>query len=178
METITLAGGCFWCIEAYCAQLKGVEEAVSGYCGGHVPDPSYEQVCSGTTGHAEAVEVLFDPAVLSLHDLLTVFFTLHDPTTLDRQGADVGTQYRSAIFYRTPEQRETALQVMQEIANSEIWDGPIVTSLEPLVKFYPAEEYHQQYFERHPEQGYCRAVIAPKVVKLRQKFADHLRSEA
>lgn len=175
METITLAGGCFWCIEAYFNQLLGVEEAVSGYCGGTVNNPTYEQVCSGQTGHAEAVEVSFDPAVISLHDLLTIFFTLHDPTTLDRQGADVGTQYRSAIFYRTPEQRETALIVMQQIADSEVWQDPILTSLEPAVKFYPAEEYHQRFFERHPEQGYCRAIIAPKVAKLRKQFADKLR---
>ena len=175
METITLAGGCFWCIEAYFNQLLGVEEAISGYTGGTISNPSYEQVCSGQTGHAEAVEVTFDSTVISLEDILTIFFTLHDPTTTDRQGGDVGTQYRSAIFYRTPEQRETAMQVMQQIADSEIWEDPIVTSLEPAVSFYPAEDYHQHYFERQPEQGYCRAIIAPKVAKLRQKFADKLR---
>ena len=176
MESITLAGGCFWCLDAYFSQLEGVEEVVSGYSGGTYQNPSYEQVCSGQSGHAEAVEILFDPTIISLDDILSIFFTLHDPTTIDRQGADVGSQYRSVIFYRSPDQREAALQAMQRIADSEIWEDPIVTSLEPLVTFYPAEASHQHYFEKQPEQGYCRAIIAPKVAKLRNQFASKLRS--
>lgn len=177
VETITVAGGCFWCVEAFVSGLKGVEDAVSGYAGGTVQNPTYEQVCSGRTGHAEAVQITFDPSVIKLDQLLTVFFTLHDPTTLDRQGADVGTQYRSAIFYNNANQREVALRVMQEIADSGVWEDPLVTTLEPLEAFYPAEEYHQHYFEQHPEQGYCQLVIAPKVTKLRKQFTSLLRSD-
>jgi peptide-methionine (S)-S-oxide reductase len=175
-ETITLGGGCFWCVDAVLADLKGVSQVLSGYAGGTVENPTYEQVCSGQTGHAEVVEVEFDPEVISLHDLLTIFFTLHDPSTLNRQGNDTGTQYRSVIFYRTEEQKEMAQQVMQEIADAGVWEDPIVTSLEPAGEFYEAEAYHQGYYARQPEQGYCRVIIAPKVAKLRQQFKDKLKA--
>ena len=173
-ETATLAGGCFWCLEAAFQQLKGVEQVQSGYAGGHVPNPSYEQVCTGTTGHAEVVQISFDPAVVSFDELLHVFFTIHDPTTLNRQGGDVGTQYRSAIFFHSPEQQATAERVMAELAAEKVWDDPIVTELKPLQAFYPAEEYHRDYFRRNPNQGYCRAVIAPKVAKFRSKYLERL----
>jgi peptide-methionine (S)-S-oxide reductase len=174
-EVATLAGGCFWCLEAAFAELKGVERVQSGYAGGRTANPSYEQVCSGTTGHAEVVQLTFDPAVVAFRDLLHVFFTIHDPTTLNRQGADVGTQYRSAIFYHTPEQRAEAEQVMAELATDEVWDAPLVTELTPLERFYPAEEYHRDYYRRNPNQGYCRAVIAPKVAKIRKLYLDKLK---
>ncbi len=177
MQTITLGGGCFWCIEAIFVRLKGVNEVVSGYAGGDIPNPTYEQVCSGESGYAEVAQVTFDPAVISLHDLLTIFFTLHDPTTLNRQGNDMGTQYRSAIFYNSPEQKETAQQVMEEIAEKGIWDDPLVTTLEPLDHFYPAEDYHQHYYERNENQAYCQFIIAPKVAKLRKEFQDRLKAE-
>ena len=175
-EVATLAGGCFWCLEAVYADLQGVEQVTSGYSGGSVPHPSYEQVCSGRTGHAEVVQVRFDPSRISFREILEVFFTIHDPTTLNRQGADVGTQYRSAIFYHTPEQKQTAEQVIKELNGAQIWDAPIVTEVAPFRAFYPAEEYHQGYFRRNPGQGYCRAVVAPKVAKFRKQFADRLRS--
>lgn len=171
----TLAGGCFWCLEAVYDQLRGVEDVVSGYTGGRRPNPTYEQVCSGATGHAEAVQITFDPQIVSFRELLEVFFTIHDPTTLNRQGADVGTQYRSAIFVHTPEQREAAEQVIRELDAAGLWPRKIVTEVAPLVAFYPAEEYHQEYFARHPEQGYCRVVIAPKVAKFRQKHLSRLK---
>jgi len=175
-QLATLAGGCFWCLEAVFEQLRGVTKVVSGYSGGHVPKPSYEAVCTGTTGHAEVVQVAFDPDVLSYRDLLGVFFTLHDPTTLDRQGGDVGTQYRSAIFYHDDEQRRTAEDVVRELEAEHVFDEPIVTKIEPLQTFYPAEEYHREYYRRNPNQPYCRAVIAPKVAKLRSKYLEQLKA--
>ena len=174
-EVATLAGGCFWCVEAVLERLQGVERVVSGYTGGTVPEPSYELVCTGTTGHAEAVQVTFDPAVLSYRELLEVFFAFHDPTTLNRQGPDVGTQYRSAIFYHTPEQERVAREVIADLERQGVYPDPIVTEVVPLRAFYPAEAYHQQYFRRHPGQMYCQAVIAPKVAKLRQHYAGRLK---
>jgi peptide-methionine (S)-S-oxide reductase len=174
-EVATLAGGCFWCLEAAFGQLKGVERVQSGYSGGHVPSPSYEDVCTGTTGHAEVVQITFDPQVVPFRDLLHVFFTIHDPTTPDRQGGDVGTQYRSAIFYHTPEQRAEAERVIAELEAEKVWDDPIVTQVTPFEKFYPAEEYHRDYYRRNPDQGYCRAVIAPKVAKVRKLYLDKLK---
>jgi peptide-methionine (S)-S-oxide reductase len=172
-ETATLAGGCFWCLEAVFQDLRGVEQVRPGYAGGHLPDPSYEEVCTGTTGHAEVVQIVFDPGVVSYRDLLRVFFTIHDPTTRDRQGADVGPQYRSAIFYHSAEQRAVAEAVIAEVA--KVWDDPIVTELAPFERFYPAEEYHRDYYRRNPDQGYCRLVIAPKVAKVRQEYLDKLK---
>jgi len=174
-EVATLAGGCFWCLEAAFQELRGVERVQSGYAGGKVPQPSYEQVCTGTTGHAEVVQVTFDPDVITYADLLHVFFTVHDPTTLNRQGADVGTQYRSAISYHTPEQKAVAEQVIAELRREQIWDDPIVTEIKPLDTFYPAEEYHRDYFRRNPSQAYCRAVVAPKVAKVRKLYFDRLK---
>jgi len=175
MERTTLAGGCFWCLEAVFLELKGVERVESGYAGGHLPNPTYEQVCTGATGHAEVVQVTFDPAVITFRDLLRVFFTLHDPTTLNRQGADVGTQYRSAIFYHSLEQQGQAVEAIAEIAAAGVWPGRIETDVAPLDVFYPAEEYHHDYYRRNPRQGYCQIVIAPKVAKLRQEFFEKLR---
>lgn len=174
-EVATLAGGCFWCLEAVYVLLKGVRSVVSGYSGGHAPNPTYEQVCSGSTGHAEVVQITFDPQVITFRDLLDVFFTIHDPTTLNRQGADVGTQYRSAIFYHTPEQQATAKAVISELEAARLWPDPIVTEVKPFERFYPAEAYHQDYFARNPYQPYCRAVVAPKVAKARQRFLDKLK---
>ena len=174
-QLATLAGGCFWCLEAVFEQLKGVKKVESGYSGGHVPNPSYEAVCTGTTGHAEVTQVTFDPEVISLHDLLGVFFAIHDPTTRDRQGGDVGTQYRSAIFYHDAEQRRVAEDVVRELEAEHVFDDPIVTKIEPLETFYPAEEYHREYYSRNPNQPYCRAVIAPKVAKLRSKYLEKLK---
>ena len=174
-EVATLAGGCFWCLEAAFQELRGVEQVVSGYTGGPVPNPSYEQVCTGATGHAEVVQITFDPAVVSYDDLLHVFFTIHDPTTLNRQGGDVGTQYRSAIFYHSAAQKAAAERVMAELAAEKVWDDPLVTELVPLERFYPAEEYHRDYFRRNPTQGYCQAVIAPKVAKVRKRYLDKLK---
>ena len=174
-EVATLAGGCFWCLEAVFLELKGVEKVESGYSGGRVPNPSYELVCTGTTGHAEVVQITFDPAVISFRDLLEIFFVLHDPTTLNRQGPDAGTQYRSAIFYHTPEQKGAAEQVIAELAAGDLWDAPIVTEVVPLEQFYPAEEYHRDYYRRNPNQSYCRAVIAPKVAKVRKQYFEKLR---
>jgi peptide-methionine (S)-S-oxide reductase len=173
-DRVVLAGGCFWCTEAVFSELRGVRSAVPGYAGGTVPNPSYEQVCTGRTGHAEAVEVTFEPGAVSLHDLLVVFFTTHDPTTRDRQGPDVGTQYRSAVFYRTAEQKAVAESVVREITEEKVYSRPVVTELAPLTVFYPAEEYHRNYFRRHPEQAYCAAVIAPKLAKFRAKHAERL----
>ena len=174
-EVATLAGGCFWCLEAVYDQLRGVTDVVSGYAGGRVRNPSYQDVCAGTTGHAEVVQVTFDPAVVSFREILEVFFTVHDPTTLNRQGADVGTQYRSAIFYRSPEQKVTAEQVIGEINAAKIWPTSIVTEVTPFTDFYAAEEYHQEYFARNPNQGYCSFVIAPKVAKFRKQFLRRLK---
>ena len=176
LEQATLGGGCFWCLEAVFDELSGVESVESGYAGGHVPDPSYEAVCAGTTGHAEVVQVAFDPARLSYEDLLRVFFSIHDPTTLNRQGGDVGTQYRSAVFYHTPEQRATAEAVIAEMTAAGVWDATIVTEVAPLPEFYPAESYHQNYFENNPAQPYCRAVVAPKVSKFRKLFLEKLKA--
>ena len=176
-EVATLAGGCFWCLEAIYDDLKGVEDVVSGYAGGGVANPSYQAVCTGATGHAEVVQVTFDPQVVSFKELLEVFFTIHDPTTLNRQGADVGTQYRSAIFYHSPEQKAAAGQVITEIGAAGIWPDPVVTEIAPLETFYPAEDYHQEYFRKNPYQGYCRAVVAPKVAKFRAKFIERLKKE-
>ena len=173
-EVATLAGGCFWCLEAVYDELKGVEDVVSGYTGGHVPNPTYRAVCTGDTGHAEAVQITFDPSVISYGDLLDVFFTIHDPTTLNRQGNDIGTQYRSAIFYHSPEQKAIAEQKIAEAANS--WEKPIVTELKPIDTFYPAEDYHQEYFANNPYQPYCLAVVAPKVAKARKTFYQKLKA--
>ena len=175
-ETITLGGGCFWCLEAAYDQLEGVLDVVSGYAGGHKPNPDYKSVCSGKTGHAEVVQVTFDPQVISFKEILEIFFTIHDPTTLNRQGADVGTQYRSGIFYHTEEQKAIAEQVIAEFEAEKIWPNPIVTEVTALDEFYPAEEYHQEYFQRNPYQGYCQVVIAPKVGKFRKKFAHRLKA--
>ena len=173
-EVATLGGGCFWCLDAAFRQLRGVERVESGYAGGHVPDPTYRQVCGGDTGHAEVVRVRFDPRVISYRDLLTVFFTIHDPTTLNRQGADVGTQYRSVIFYHTPEQRAEAESLIAELEAQGLWRDPVVTELRPAATFYPAEAYHQDYFARNAWQPYCQAVVAPKVAKVRREFFEKL----
>jgi peptide-methionine (S)-S-oxide reductase len=172
-EIATLGGGCFWCLEAVYQELKGVQHVESGYAGGQVANPSYEQVCSGTTGHAEVVQITFDPAVVSYRDILEIFFTIHDPTTLNRQGNDTGTQYRSVIFYHSPEQQETARQVIAAMAN--VWDAPIVTELSPIPTYYKAEDYHQNYFRQNPLQGYCAFVVAPKVAKFRKVFAEKMK---
>ena len=174
-EVATLAGGCFWCLEAVYDELKGVTDVVSGYTGGQVKDPSYEAVCTGETGHAETVQVTFDPSVISYRELLEVFFTIHDPTSLNRQGADVGTQYRSAIYYHSLEQKTIAEQVIRELESEQIWAKPVVTEVTPFQVFYPAEAYHQEYFKRNPYQGYCMAVIAPKVSKFRHKYLEKLK---
>jgi peptide-methionine (S)-S-oxide reductase len=170
-ETATLAGGCFWCLEAAFERLQGVERVIPGYTGGQVTNPSYRDVCSGTTGHAEAVQITFDPGIVSFRDLLEVFFSIHDPTTLNCQGNDVGTQYRSVIFYDSPEQKQEAERMIGELTASGVWPRPIVTEVKPLTEFYSAEEYHHQYYRRNPEQGYCQVVIAPKLDKFRQKYA-------
>ena len=173
METAILGGGCFWCTEAVFLDVKGVEKVVSGYAGGTVPDPTYEQVCAGATGHAEVVKIDFDPAVIDYHDLLEIFFTIHDPTTLNRQGNDVGTQYRSVVYYLTPQQEAVARKVVAEMA--VVWDAAIVTELAPAPVFYPAEAYHQEYFSHHPLQSYCAFVVAPKVAKLRAIHANRVK---
>jgi peptide-methionine (S)-S-oxide reductase len=174
-EVASLAGGCFWCLEAVFDELKGVESVESGYSGGTVANPTYAQVCDGDTGHAEVTQVTFDPAVLSFADLLRVFFAIHDPTTLNRQGNDVGTQYRSAIFYHNEEQKKVAGQVIQEITAADIWTNSIVTEVIPFDKFYPAEDYHQEYFVHNRIQPYCQFVIAPKVAKFRKQFVEQLK---
>jgi peptide-methionine (S)-S-oxide reductase len=174
-EIATLAGGCFWCLEAVYDELRGVKHVESGYAGGHVENPTYKAVCTGATGHAEVVQVAFDPDVVSFKELLEVFFTIHDPTTLNRQGADVGTQYRSAIFYHSPRQKEVAEEVIAEVTEAGLWDNPIVTEVTELDTFYPAEDYHQEYFANNPDQGYCRVVIAPKVAKFRKRYFDRLK---
>jgi peptide-methionine (S)-S-oxide reductase len=177
LETIVLGGGCFWCLEAVYLRVDGVVSVESGYAGGHVANPTYEQVCDGETGHAEVVNVTFDPAKISYREILDIFFAIHDPTQLNRQGNDIGTQYRSAIFTQTEAQRETALQAIRELAAEGVYDGQIVTQVVPLDgNYFPAEAYHQNYFAQHPDQGYCAFVVAPKVAKFRQKFAHRLKA--
>lgn len=178
LAVATLGGGCFWCLEAVYQELDGVKQVVSGYAGGHVPNPDYKSVCTGRTGHAEVVQVTFDPAVVSYDDILRVFFTVHDPTTLNRQGNDVGTQYRSAIFYADAGQEQVARAVMQEITGLGIWSNPIVTEIAPLDTFYAAEDYHQNYYRSNPYQPYCQFVVAPKVAKFRKAFRDRLKATA
>jgi peptide-methionine (S)-S-oxide reductase len=174
-ELATLGGGCFWCLEPIFKDLKGVESVVSGYAGGDVPNPSYEQVCGGRTGHAEVVQIAYDPNEISFRDLLDVFFTIHDPTTPDRQGADVGPQYRSIILYHGPEQKAEAERAIADLGETGIWRDRIVTAVVPLEKFYPAEAYHQDYFEQNPRQRYCQIVIAPKVAKFRKEHLERLK---
>jgi len=175
-ELATVAGGCFWCLEAVFERLEGVSRVVSGYTGGAVGNPSYYDVCAGTTGHAEAIQITFDPAVLSYQDLLEIFFAFHDPTTLNRQGPDQGTQYRSAIFYHNPAQKAAALRVKARMTSAGVFERPIVTELAPLLHFYPAEPYHQEYYRRNPAQAYCQAWIAPKIAKLRAKYSKRLKA--
>ena len=174
-ETATLGGGCFWCLEAVYLELKGVERVVSGYAGGPTRNPTYELVCSGTSGHAEVVQITYDPAVISYRELLDVFFTIHDPTTLNGQGPDHGSQYRSVVFYHSPEQKREAEGKVAELTAQRVWDDPVVTQVAPLEAFYPAEDYHQDYFRRNPGQGYCRVIVAPKVAKARKLFLEQLR---
>jgi peptide-methionine (S)-S-oxide reductase len=174
-EVATLAAGCFWCVDTLFRELRGVKSVVSGYAGGTRANPTYEQVCTGATGHAEVIQITFDPSVISYRDLLDVFFTVHDPTTLNRQGGDVGTQYRSAIFAHSPEQRRIAEQTIAEITAQKLWDDPIVTQVVDATEFYPAEGYHQDYYTNNPNQGYCRMVIAPKVAKFRSKHLARLQ---
>lgn len=178
MEIATLGGGCFWCLEAVFEQLEGVTRVASGYAGGTVANPSYELVCSGMTGHAEVVQVHFDPTVTPYREVLEVFFAIHDPTTLNRQGADVGSQYRSAIFYHTPEQKAVATRLIDELNAADIWRDRIVTEVVPLESFFPAEQYHQEYYRRNASQPYCHVVIEPKVAKFREKFRHKLKARA
>jgi peptide-methionine (S)-S-oxide reductase len=176
-ERATLGGGCFWCLEAVFERVEGVLGVRSGYSGGAAPHPTYQEVCSGRSGHAEVVEVLFDPSVIAYREILEIFFAMHDPTTLNRQGADVGTQYRSVIFHHSDEQRAAAEEVMRELQSQGLWDDPVVTELTPLDSFYAAEDHHQEYFRNNPQQPYCQIVVAPKVSKLRQRFAHRLRED-
>jgi peptide-methionine (S)-S-oxide reductase len=175
-EQATLGGGCFWCLEAVFVELEGVEQVISGYAGGTVPNPTYRAVCTGTTGHAEVAQVTYDPAVISYQEILQVFFATHDPTTLNRQGADVGTQYRSAIYYHNVQQKETAESVIAELNEAGIWPDPIVTEVAPLETFYPAEDYHQDYYKYNSQQPYCQVVITPKLAKFRKAFAKKLKA--
>ena len=175
-EVATLGGGCFWCTEAVFQDLRGVEKVQSGYSGGHVPNPTYEEVCGKGTGHAEVVQVTFDPSVVSFRELLEVFFTVHDPTTPNRQGADVGPQYRSAVFYHSPEQKAVAEEVIRDVNERQLWGAPIVTEVTEFTEFYPAESYHDDYFRRNPYQGYCQVVIAPKVSKFRKQYLEKLKA--
>ncbi len=177
LQTATLAGGCFWCLEAVYDEIKGVHSVESGYAGGHVAHPSYRDVCTGNTGHAEAVQIQFDSNVVSYRDLLNVFFSIHDPTTLNRQGADIGPQYRSAIFYHDEEQKQTAEEAIRDLNAQKIWDKPIVTEVTKLDQFYKAEDYHQEYFARNPYQPYCQVVVAPKVSKFRKHFLEMLKKQ-
>jgi peptide-methionine (S)-S-oxide reductase len=184
-ETITLAGGCFWCVEAVFVELKGVSKSVSGYCGGQVPNPTYEQICTGRTGHAEAIQITYDPKIISLRDIFRIFLTTHDPTTLNRQGPDSGTQYRSAIFVKSADEKRVAQEIIKEVSDERVWPGRIVTTIEPLTQFYIAEEYHQNYYQRFNDPNnpyrnqmngsYCSYIIAPKVVKFRKQYADKLK---
>ena len=175
-ETIVLGGGCFWCTEAVYVKVKGVTDVESGYSNGHVERPSYEQVCTGDTGHNEVVKLTYDPAQISLRQILEIFFVIHDPTTLNRQGADSGTQYRSGIYYTTPEQKQVAEDMLRQIAQEKLFGKPIVTEVKPLANYWPAEEYHQDFFEKNPYQGYCMAVAAPKVAKFRKTFAELVKA--
>ncbi|HEY5649198.1 MAG TPA: peptide-methionine (S)-S-oxide reductase MsrA [Nitrospiria bacterium] len=175
-ETATLGGGCFWCLEAVYLAVQGVEKVVSGYTGGTVPDPNYRMICTGTTGHAEVVQLTFDPEMISFKEILEIFFVIHDPTTLNRQGADAGTQYRSVVFFHDGEQKAAAERMIKDLEAKGVWPDPIVTEVAPLDVFYAAEDYHQNYFERNPEQGYCQAVISPKLAKFRKHFASRLKS--
>ncbi len=177
MEVATLAGGCFWCLEAIFDELEGVEKVVSGYSGGKTANPSYKEVCGGRTGHAEAVQVVFDPSVISYREILAVFFSMHDPTTLNRQGADVGTQYRSVIFYHDDKQKALAEQLIKELNAAKIWSRPIVTEVAPFGSFYPAEGYHQRYFKQNATQSYCQVVIAPKLAEFREHYSDKLKKQ-
>jgi peptide-methionine (S)-S-oxide reductase len=174
-ELATLGGGCFWCLEAVYKDLKGVESVVSGYAGGAAENPTYQEVCGGRTGHAEVVQIAYDPNVVSFRDLLDVFFTIHDPTTKDRQGADVGPQYRSIILYHSPDQKAEAERTIADLEEKKVWSAPIVTEILPLERFYPGEDYHQDYYARNPRQGYCQIVIAPKVAKFRKQYMDRLK---
>ena len=174
-EVATLGGGCFWCLEAVYDDLRGVEDVVSGYSGGRVANPSYQTVCTGTTGHAEVVQLAFDPQAIGFREILEVFFTIHDPTTLNRQGTDTGPQYRSTVFYHSPEQKATAEQVIEELNAAKLWPAPIMTQVVPFVEFWPAEDYHQEYFARNPDQGYCQIVIAPKAAKFRKQWLARLK---
>ena len=175
-DTIVLGAGCFWCVEAVFAELNGVKSVLPGYTGGAMKNPDYKSVCTGETGHAEVAEIIFDPSVVTLPEILEVFWQTHDPTTLNRQGADVGTQYRSAIFYHTAEQRQVAASLIAELDSDRLWAGPIVTELLPRPTFFAAEPYHQQYFRRNPDQGYCQVVVSPKLAKFRRKFANRLKA--
>jgi peptide-methionine (S)-S-oxide reductase len=177
-ETATLAAGCFWCVEAVFDDLKGVEDVMSGYSNGQTLNPTYQQVCGGDTGHAEVIQLKFDPEIISYRDILKVFFAVHDPTTMNRQGGDIGTQYRSAIFFHSPEQEKTAHEVIDELNAEQIWDTPIITEVAPISNYFPAENYHQEYFANNPNQPYCMAVVAPKVAKFRQKFLNKLKKSA
>ncbi len=177
LQIATLAGGCFWCLEAVYDELKGVHSVESGYAGGHVPGPSYREVCTGNTGHAEVVQIQFDPNIVSYRDLLNVFFTIHDPTTLNRQGNDIGTQYRSAIFYHDEEQKKIAEEAIRDLNAKKIWDKPIVTEVTKFDQFYKAEDYHQEYFANNPYQPYCQVVVAPKVAKFRKHFIEMLKKQ-
>lgn len=175
LEVVTLGAGCFWCIESIFDSLKGVEDVISGYSGGSTENPTYQEVCTGSTGHAEVIQIRFDPEKISFSEILRVFFAVHDPTTLNKQGGDIGTQYRSAIFFHSEKQKQTAESVMKEIDDANIWGNPIVTEISPFEKFYAAEDYHQEYFMKNPNQPYCAAVIAPKVAKFRRTFLDKLK---
>ena len=174
-EVVTLAGGCFWCIEAVFWEVDGVENVISGYTGGTTANPTYQEVCTNSTGHAEAVQVAFDPTRISCREILEIFFSVHDPTTLNRQGVDTGTQYRSAIFYHNEQQKTIAEELIGELNKARLWKTPIVTQIAPLDKFYPAEDYHREYFSQHPEQAYCQMVISPKVNKFRKQWAKRLK---
>jgi peptide-methionine (S)-S-oxide reductase len=176
LEVATLGGGCFWCLEAVYDEVKGVVEVVSGYSGGHVPNPTYEQVCGKQTGHAEVVQVTFDPSLISYREVLEIFFAIHDPTTPNQQGNDVGPQYRSVIFYHSPQQKAIAQEVIQTLNQAGLWQNPIVTELAAFEKFYPAEDYHQEYFKRNPYQPYCAFVVGPKVAKFRKQYFDRLKN--
>lgn len=176
MEVTTLGGGCFWCLEALYDELKGVTDVVSGYSGGHVKNPAYREVCNGTTGHAEVIQITFDNAIISFREILNVFFTMHDPTTLNRQGNDKGTQYRSAIYYHSSEQKAVAEEAIKAVTDEGIWGNPIVTEVTEFDTFYPAETHHQEYYANNPSQGYCRVVIEPKVVKFRKTFMAKLKA--
>ncbi|MEZ5347101.1 MAG: peptide-methionine (S)-S-oxide reductase MsrA [Pyrinomonadaceae bacterium] len=178
LETATLGGGCFWCIEPIFDDLVGVADVVSGYSGGETENPTYTEVCSGATGHAEVIQIKFDPAAVSFKEILKIFFAVHDPTTLNQQGNDIGTQYRSVIFYHSEDQKKTAEDVIRELSGEDIWDSPIVTEITEFEKFYDAEDYHQEYFANNPTQPYCAAVVAPKVAKFRKKYLDRLKSSA